>query len=114
MSGHTIYANHIKSVQNRLSIPLIKRCIKETLHLEGVSAPCEISVLITDDEGIREINHEFRGLDKPTDVLSFPVQELLPGEFDQCEPDPETGLVPLGDIVLSAERVDKQAQEYGH
>ena len=108
-----IYVRRVRSVE-RLSVSLIKRCILATLRLEGVNVPCEVSVLITDDEGIREINSRFRGLDKPTDVLSFPAQVFLPGEFDRGVADPETRLVPLGDIIISAGRVDKQAHEYGH
>ena len=109
-----VYARHTKSVNERLPIPFIKHCIRETLRFECVTAPCELSVLITDDEGIREINSRFRGLNKPTDVLSFPAQNFSPGGFDLGESDPETGLVPLGDIVISAERVDKQARQYGY
>ncbi|MCL2408965.1 MAG: rRNA maturation RNase YbeY [Oscillospiraceae bacterium] len=111
---HTIYVEHAESVRSdvRLSIPLIKRCIRETLRLEGMDMPCEVSVLITDDDGIHGINLEFRGIDKPTDVLSFPAQEFAPGEFVPGDIDPETGLMPLGDIMLSAERVDHQAREY--
>jgi len=112
MIRHKIYARRV-AAGVRLSIPLIKRCICETLRLEGVDMPCEVSVLITDDAGIRGINHEFRGIDSPTDVLSFPVQEFIPGAFESGDVDPETGLMPLGDIILSAERVDAQAREYG-
>ena len=111
-----IYVRHSGTDKNaRLSIPLIKQCVRETLRLEGVDVPCEVSVLITDDAGIREMNREFRGLDKPTDVLSFPAWDLVPGRFlpSDCETDPETGRLPLGDIVLSAPRVDAQAHEYG-
>ena len=111
-----VYACH-RGVDKRvrLYIPLIKHCIRETLRLEGVDVPCEVSVLITDDTGIREMNREFRGLDEPTDVLSFPAWSLVPGGFSlsDCEIDPESGLLPLGDIVLSALRVDAQAREYG-
>ena len=74
-------------------------------------------MLITDDRGIREVNRGYRGIDKPTDVLSFPMQEISsPGafEFDPGALDPETGILPLGDIILSAERVYEQAREYGH
>lgn len=115
---HKIYARHSKvGRDSRVSIPLIKSCIRATLALEGVDKPCEISVLITDDVSIHGINWEFRGVDSPTDVLSFPMTDFdppgwtTPGADDI---DPETGLLPLGDIVLSAEWVDKQAQEYGH
>ena len=77
--------------------------------------PCEVSVLITDDKSIQAINREFRGVDAPTDVLSFPMVVFpTPG---WAAPDAqaivtETGLLSLGDIVLSARRVAQQAREY--
>jgi len=72
-------------------------------------------VLITDDESIRKINLEFRNIDKATDVLSFPMLEFSPPGW--TDPgfhavDPETGLIALGEIVLSAEKVKKQAHLY--
>ncbi|SFN44835.1 probable rRNA maturation factor [Pseudobutyrivibrio sp. UC1225] len=80
----------------------------------------EISITITDNDGIHAINKEFRGIDAPTDVLSFPMIEYpAPGVFDEIENDddlfnPETGEVILGDIVLSVPRILSQAEEYGH
>ena len=116
MTGHRIYARHSGLADDtRLSIPLIKKCIRAALRFEGVDIPCEVSVLITDDEGIRDINREFRGIDKATDVLSFPALEFTApgwGGRGECAPDPETGLLPLGDIVLSAGRVEEQAKEH--
>jgi len=118
MIGHKIYARHsVGTAPYRLSIPLIKRSVLESLQSEGVDFPCEISVLITDDAGISKINKEFRNIDEPTDVLSFPMQEAgVPGwaAISHEEADPETGLLPLGEIVFSAERVHKQAHEFGH
>ena len=76
---------------------------------------CEVDVSVTSDEGIRRINLDMRGVDRPTDVLSFPVFDLTPGEFPgEEDADPATGLVPLGDMALSLERVQAQAKEYGH
>ncbi|NLA86886.1 MAG: rRNA maturation RNase YbeY, partial [Clostridiales bacterium] len=73
------------------------------------------SVLITDDAGIRELNREYRRKAAPTDVLSFPLQVLSPGDFKPgiSEINRDTGCLPLGDIVLSAERIAAQAAEYG-
>lgn len=89
--------------------------ITAALSAEGVDAPCEINVLVTDDAGIHSINLDMRGVDRPTDVLSFPMFELAPGEHPEAqEADPATGLVPLGDMVLSLERAQAQAQEFGH
>lgn len=94
---------------------LIIRTIRTALDVQGVNVPCEVDVLLTDDAGIHEINLEQRGMDKPTDVLSFPMFDLTPGTTPtQEDADPETGLVPLGDIVVSVERAKAQAEEYGH
>ena len=82
----------------------IRRTIRTALEAQGVDFPCEIDVLVTSDDGIHEINRTMRDVDRPTDVLSFPEFTLTPGE----------GLVPLGDMVLSLERVRAQAKEYGH
>lgn len=95
----------------------IRKCIQETLNAENVNVRCEINVLVTDDAGIQVINKESRGLDKPTDVLSFPMFQLEAGNppADWMEyMDPESGLVPLGDMCISLERAVAQAQEFGH
>ncbi len=95
----------------------IRKCIQETLKAEGVNVPCEINVLVTDDAGIQVINRESRNIDKPTDVLSFPMFQLEAGNppEDWTEyQDPATGLVPLGDMCISLERAVAQAQEFGH
>ena len=94
---------------------LIRRVIRTALAAEGVDFPCEVDVCVTGDEGIHQINQEMRGVDRPTDVLSFPAFALRPGELPGVEDaDPATGLVPLGDMCLSLERVRAQAKEYGH
>ena len=70
----------------------------------------------TDDEGIRALNKEQRGVDAATDVLSFPAWDFTPGAFDAAagEPDPDTGLLPLGDMALSIDHIRIQAAEYGN
>ena len=94
---------------------LIRRVIRTALAAEGVDFPCEVDVLLTGDDGIHAINREMRQVDRPTDVLSFPEVDLTPGELPAPEDaDPGTGLVPLGDMVISMERVAAQAKEYGH
>ena len=95
----------------------IRRCIAAVLEQEGVHTPCEINVLVTNDEGIHIINKTSRDIDRPTDVLSFPMFELTPGQppEDWTEyQDPDTGLVPLGDMCISLERAVAQAHEFGH
>ena len=102
----------------RLTIgSIIKKCIHETLAAERISVPCEINVLVTDDAGIHIINKESRNIDKPTDVLSFPMFELEAGNppSDWVDyQDPATGLVPLGDMCISLERAEAQAKDFGH
>lgn len=95
----------------------IRKCIQQTLQAEGVDVQCEINVLVTDDAGIQIINKESRNLDKPTDVLSFPMFQLEAGNPPQDwteYTDPESGLVPLGDMCISLERAIAQAKEFGH
>lgn len=93
----------------------LRRVIRTALDEEGVEAPCEINVLVTGDGGIHQINLDMRGVDAPTDVLSFPMFDLAPGDKPAPEDaDPATGLVPLGDMCISLERAKAQAKEYGH
>ena len=105
------------SLQRFIIGNIIKKCIHSTLEAEGVKVRCEINVLVTDDAGIRIINRESRDLDKPTDVLSFPMFQLTAGDppkdWSEYE-DPASGLVPLGDMCISLERAVAQAQEFGH
>ncbi|HIT32318.1 MAG TPA: rRNA maturation RNase YbeY [Candidatus Enterenecus stercoripullorum] len=96
---------------------LLEGVIPAALAAEGVAFPWEVDVLFTGDAGIRAINLEQRGVDAPTDVLSFPMFQLQPGvppTLDEVEADPGTGLVPLGDMVISLERAKAQGEEYGH
>lgn len=94
---------------------LIRRSVRTALTVEGADFGCEVDVSVTDDAGIRQINRDMRQVDSPTDVLSFPAFDLVPGELPgEEDADPATGLVPLGDMVISLERVRAQAKEYGH
>ncbi len=95
---------------------LIRRAAKTALRAQGVAEDCLISVMLTNDAGIRAINQAQRGIDSATDVLSFPLNELREGDFDPdaCEADPETGMLLLGDMVLDLERCAQQGAEYGH
>ena len=98
--------------------PLLTRVITAALEAEKVDIGCAVDVLLTDDEGIREINLEHRNIDSATDVLSFPMLELTPGVpptgENEEELDLETGLCPLGDMVISVDRAKEQAEEFGH
>lgn len=90
---------------------LIRRTILETLDYEGMENDVEVSVTFTDDEGIRELNNKFRKMDKPTDVLSFPLFDY---EGEKEEPLFDEFANNLGDIVISLERAMAQANEFGH
>lgn len=93
----------------------LEKAILAALDAEEASVSCEVNVLLTDDAGIRRVNLDMRGVDGATDVLSFPMFELSPGEKPSPEDaDPATGLVPLGDMCISLERARAQGEEYGH
>ncbi len=105
------------SIRRAAVTSVIKKCIEATLQAENIKIPCEINVMISDDPGIQAINLSSRNLDKPTDVLSFPMFQLTAGNppSDWSEyTDPGTGLCPLGDMVISLERASAQAKEFGH
>lgn len=104
-------------LQKPLVAAIIKKCIAATLEEEQIHVPTEINILVTDDQGIRAINQAYRSMDKPTDVLSFPMFQLDAGQPPEdwfAYIDPETGLCPLGDMAISFERAVAQAKEFGH
>ena len=96
---------------------IIQTCVNATLEAEGVDVPCEINVFVTNDKGIKAITSASRNIDKATDVLSFPMFQLTPGELPDdwsAYLDPETSMCPLGDMAISLERAIAQAKEFGH
>ena len=98
---------------------IIREIVEEACDYVDCPFEVEVDVLLTDDEGIREINRQQREIDRPTDVLSFPFHDYkAAGEFDDIEENgtfhPETGELMLGDIVISMDKVTAQALEYGH
>lgn len=104
----------IRNQQSKVKIPtglrlLIRRCCAAVLTLEGLDDIYEVSVSFVDNDQIRKLNHKYRNIDMPTDVLSFPLSEK--GEYE-CNLD--TGAKMLGDIVLSMERAQTQAEDFGH
>lgn len=115
---HQIIVRYSNRADRSLPLTLhLRKCIAAALEAEHVNVPCEINVLVTDDEGIRAINKAYRQIDKATDVLSFPMFELTPGKLPaswESYKDPDTGLVPLGDMAISLERAKQQAAEFGH
>lgn len=104
-----------ENVQKKIEIgkeieELVSKCCDATLKYEKFEDDCEISVTFCDNEQIHKLNMQFREIDRPTDVLSFPMNE----EGTEYEIDPANDCIVLGDIVISAERALEQAKEYNH
>lgn len=100
---------------------IIDQVVEESLDYVECPYDAEVNVLLTDNQGIRQINLDMRQIDSPTDVLSFPMCDFeTPGDFSRLEETPEeyfnpdTGELMLGDIVISVEKVKEQALKYGH
>ena len=100
---------------------VIEAVINKTLETENCPYETEVNVLLTGNEEIHEANKEFRGIDRPTDVLSFPMVDYeFPSDFSCVDENPESYLNPetdellLGDIMISVDKVYEQANEYGH
>ena len=89
---------------------LLRRAVSETLFYEDFYNSCQVSITFTDNEGIRALNAQYRDIDRETDVLSFPLIDFERGE----EPCIDEAEVMLGDIVLSLEKTQAQAEEFGH
>lgn len=110
--------------EKKLNLPyetIIREVVLAALDYEACPYEAEVNVLLTDDEEIHRINREFRGIDRDTDVLSFPMADYeQPAEFEKLEErpedyfNPETGELLLGDIVISVDKVEEQAEKYGH
>lgn len=105
-------------IDNRTQEPLlpawedaIRRAAEKSLQYEAFEEECEISVSIVDNAEIREINKQFRNIDRATDVLSFPMLTFAEDEMAEVN---ENGEILLGDIIISLERAREQAEEYGH
>ena len=95
---------------------LLKETVLACLQAESFRIGCEIDILITDDASIRQMNLQFRNIDRSTDVLSFPLVDMKDGRIlsEEGDYDMDEGLLLLGDIVISLETADRQAGEYGH
>lgn len=115
---HQIYVRYSDKRDRSPALTIhLHRCINTALAEQGVNVPCEINVLVTDDAGIRAINNATRSIDRETDVLSFPMFRFTAGEFPQDVSDltdPQTGLLPLGDMCISLERAKDQAKRFGN
>ena len=110
--------------EKKLDLPyeeIIENVVNESLDYEKCPYEAEVNVILTDNEAIQSINQEYRQIDAPTDVLSFPLVDYeTPADFDHVEDtvedyfNPETGELMLGDIVISVDKVEEQAEKYGH
>ena len=110
--------------EKQLDLPyedIIRNVVNESLDYEKCPYEAEVNVILTDNQAIQEINREHRQIDAPTDVLSFPMVDYeAPSDFDHVEDavedyfNPETGELMLGDIVISVDKVEEQAEKYGH
>lgn len=112
----------IENEQNKVNltdemISCVKKVCNKVLEYEDCDFNAEISITFVDDEQIKQINYEYRKIDKPTDVLSFPILEfdddgnIINSEYDE---DLESDYIVMGDIVISLERAQKQAHEFEH
>ncbi|HHW49695.1 MAG TPA: rRNA maturation RNase YbeY [Clostridiaceae bacterium] len=111
----------IENAQDKIDVTedlenLFKKIIGLCFEVEEFHENAEVNILLTDDEGIRALNKQYREIDAPTDVLSFPMLNAKDGviEIEAGDYDMEKGLLILGDIAISLETAAKQAQEYGH
>ncbi|HOE56600.1 MAG TPA: rRNA maturation RNase YbeY [Bacillota bacterium] len=95
---------------------LVEQVIKKVLDYEGCEEEYEVSISFVDDEEMRSLNMKYRGIDKETDVLSFPMAEFFEPGIEEGDEDSEyvEEEVVLGDIVISMKRVLEQSKEYGH
>lgn len=104
----------LSNEQDKISVPeyaehMIEDCTRSALAEEEIDEDAEVSVTFVDNERIRELNAEFRGIDRETDVLSFPI-----GDDGGFEVNPDNDAIILGDIVVSLEKAKEQAEEYSH
>ena len=110
--------------EKKLSLPyeeIIREIVEASLDYEECPYEAQVNVILTDNPSIQEINREHRQIDAPTDVLSFPLVDYgRPADFSHVEEqaedyfNPETGELMLGDIVISVDKVEEQAEKYGH
>lgn len=118
----TFYVENETGVEFSFEIEaLLEQLMNEVLDREGCPYEAQVNLFLTDNEGIRQYNREYRQIDNATDVLSFPMLEFeQEGDFSAAEEngadcfEPESGELMLGDIVISVEKIKEQAKEFGH
>ncbi len=117
MSKLKINMHGKRALRDKEAEGLIRRAARAAWESFDYPFECEVDITLTDNEGIREINREYREIDSATDVLSFPIEEFSEGQPPEdvgMDIDPETGMLALGDMIISVERAREQAGEYGH
>ena len=102
-----------QSLEHGVTEGWLERIVGQCLSYENIDYGCEVGVTFVDDDAIRTLNREHRKLDRKTDVLSFPMLSDV-RSVEKTDIDPETGLVYLGDVVISVETAMRQAEEFGH
>lgn len=106
-----------RALQDKEAERLIRRAARAAWDSFEYPFGGSVDVMLTDNEGIRDLNNEFRQVDSATDVLSFPMNEFSEGRPPEdvvFSMDPETGLLPLGDMIISVEKAKEQGEEFGH
>ena len=94
---------------------ILKSTVLACLRQEGIEVACEVNILLTDDASIRQVNEQFRNIDASTDVLSFPMANIIKGKINDVGRDANLTKGSLaGDIVISAETTRRQSEQYGH
>ena len=117
MSKLKINMHGKRALRDKEAEGLIRRAARAAWDSFDYPFEGEVDITLTDNEGIREINREYREIDSATDVLSFPIEEFSEGQPPEdvgMDIDPETGMLALGDMIISVERAREQAGEYGH
>lgn len=118
----TVYLENETDVEFGFAVKETAECVvKKVLELEKCPYEATVNILLTDNPGIRQFNLDFRQIDAPTDVLSFPnIVYDKPADFSKVEKqaadcfEPDTGELVLGDIIISVDKVREQAVNYGH
>ncbi|MBI4301162.1 MAG: rRNA maturation RNase YbeY [Chloroflexi bacterium] len=113
MSNHQVNIEIDEPFQESADEAWLQRLAEETLRQEGVTASVDISLVVTDDDTIQTLNRTYRGIDEPTDVLSFSLLEES-SEDSQAFVAPPDGLTHLGEVVISFPYIARQAQDYRH
>ncbi|MEA4919518.1 MAG: rRNA maturation RNase YbeY [Clostridiaceae bacterium] len=106
-----------RALRDKNAEALIRKAASAAYDVFEYPFDASVDITMTDDDGIRDINRDFRGVDRPTDVLSFPLNEFMEGtapDDAEVDLDPDTGTLPLGDMIISVERAKQQGEELGH